>query len=176
MNTTNISGHPVQVNSSTNIKKTSESKPEGGKKTVDDVLASLREMMPGWTISTSTAEWGDGFRNIQIDYDILQQMADDPKEMEKYKALVQDLENVITEAEKWGEEKPGQSIMFDVSLDAKGGATSLSIVKMLMGMESRTTFELPEDKSTWADLIRERLDDFVKGGIDDGSGSKSWVT
>ena len=176
MKTTNIGAYPTQANSSAKIKQTSESKPEGGKKTANDVLASLREMMPGWTISTTTAEWGDGFRNIQIDHDILQQMADDPKEMEKYKAMILELENVITEVEKWGEENPGQSIMFDVSLDAKGGATSLSIVKMLMGMESRTTFELPEDKSTWAELIRERLDAFVNGGVDDGSGSKTWVT
>ena len=47
------------------------SQTQNGRRTADDVLASLREMMPGWNISTSTADWGEGFRNIQIDRDIL---------------------------------------------------------------------------------------------------------
>jgi len=176
MTTTNISGASAQASSSVKAKQAIENKPAGGKKTVDDVLASLRSMMPGWTISTSTADWGEGFRNIQIDREILQRMADDPKEMEKYKAMILDLENTVSELEKWKQENPGQSIIFELSLDAKGGATSLSIVKTLMGVETRTALNLPDDKSSWADIIRQRLDALNQGQVEDAYGSKSWVT
>jgi len=173
---TNISGSPVPASSQVNSKQPVSNKNEGGKKSVDDVLATLREMMPGWTISTSTTDWGAGFRNIQIDRDILQRMADDPKEMEKYKALILGFEDMVEDLEKWGRENPGQSIVFEISLDDKGGATSMSVVKTLMGIETRTEFELPEDRLTWADFIRQRVDALLQGQVEDASGAKSWVT
>jgi len=175
MNTSNISGQAAAT-SAVKAKNAVNNKSEGGKKTVDDVLATLRELMPGWTISTSTADWGEGFRNIQIDREILQRMADDPKEMEKYKSLILDLENAASALEKWSQENPGQSIIFELSLDAKGEVTSLSIVKILMGAETRSTFELPEEKSSWIDFIKERLETVNQGQVEDAYGSKSWVT
>jgi hypothetical protein len=132
--------------------------------------------MPGWTISTSTADWGEGFRNIQIDREILQRMADDPKEMEKYKSLILDLENAASALEKWSQENPGQSIIFELSLDAKGELTSLSIVKTLMGTETRSVFELPEEKSSWIEFIKQKLETINQGKVEDAYGSKSWVT
>ena len=172
----NISGPSIQVGSPVKAKQTVENKPEGGKKTVDDVLASLRDLMPGWTIATSTTEWGEGFRNIQIDREILQRMADDPKEMEKYKSLILELKDAVPELEKWAQENPGQSLLFELSLNADGKVTSLSIVKTLLGAETRTTFDLPEERSSWAELIREKLDALNQGQVEDAYGSKSWIT
>ena len=176
MSISNISGTSTQASSPVKAKQNVENKPTGGKKSVDDVLASLRELMPGWTISTSTADWGEGFRNIQIDRDILQRMADDPKEFEKYKSMILDFENVVQDLEKWGQENPGQSIIFQLSLDSAGRATTLTIVRTLLGSETRTMFELPEDSKTWADIIRQRVEDLIKGQVEEVDGSKSWLT
>ena len=176
MSMTNISGSQTQASSSISSKQPVTGKNEGGKKSTDDVLAALREMMPGWNISTSTADWGEGFRNIQIDREILQRMADDPKEFEKYKSLIQGFESMVDDLEKWGRENPGQSIVFEISFDNKGGVTSMSIVKTLMGVETRTEFELPEDRKSWADIIRQRVDDLLQGQVEDASGAKSWIT
>jgi len=175
MSMTNIGGSPVQASSSVNSKQPVSNKNEGGKKTVDDVLATLRELMPGWTISTTTTGWGEGFRNLQIDRDILQRMADDPKEMEKYKTLILGFESMVEDLEKWGRENPGQSLVFEVSLDDKG-AMSMSVVKTLMGVETRTEFELPEDRQSWVEIIRERVDALLQGQVEDASGAKSWIT
>ena len=176
MNTSNISGTTASASSSVKAKQAVNNKPESGKKTADDVLAALREMMPGWTISTSTADWGEGFRNIQIDRDILQRMADDPKEMEKYMSLIRDFEKAVPALEKWGKENPGQSLVFEISMSAKGDVTSMSIVKTLMGVETRTIFDLPEDRSAWVDIIRQRFDALTQGQVEDAYGSKSWIT
>ena len=175
MSMTNISGSQTQASSSVNSKQPVSSKSDGGKKSVDDVLAALREMMPGWTISTSTTDWGEGFRNIQIDREILQRMADDPKEMEKYKSLIMGFESMVEDLEKWGSENPGQSLVFSISLDSNGNVNSMSIVKTLLGVETRTEFDLPEERSSWADFIRQRVDDFLQGKVEEPGGSKSWV-
>jgi len=156
-------------------KKAEESKPEGVIKTADDVLDYLREMMPGWTITTSSADWSEGYRNIEISRDILQSMADDPKEMEKYKSLILGLEQTVSELEKWGLENPGQSIELGVSLDAQGNATALAVVKTLMGAEIRTSFDLPGDKSSWAELIRQKLEALYQGKVEDANGAVSWI-
>ena len=176
MKTEHISGYSAQAGSSIKAKQNVEKKTEGGKKSVDDVLASLREMMPGWTISTSTTDWGEGFRNIQIDRDILQRMADDPKEMEKYKSMILELEDTVPALEKWAQENPGQTLLFELSLNADGKVTSMSIVNTLLGVEKRTTFDLQDDAPSWAELIRQKLDALSHGQVEDANGSKSWIT
>ena len=176
MSSSNISGPSVQANSPVKTGQAAETKNTGGKRTVDDVLATLRELMPGWTISTTTADWGEGFRNIQIDREILQRMADDPKEMEKYKAIILDLEKAASAMEKWEKENPGQSIIFELSLDENGEVTAMSIVKTLMGTETRSIFELPEDKSKLIEYIQQKLEALNQGQVEDNFGSKSWIT
>jgi len=176
MSSSNISGLSTQANSPVKTGQAAETKTAGGKKTVDDVLATLRELMPGWTISTTTADWGEGFRNIQIDREILQRMADDPKEMEKYKAIILDLEQAASALEKWEKENPGQSIIFELSLDENGEVTAMSIVKTLMGTETRSIFELPEDKSKLIEYIQQKIEALNQGQVEDGFGSKSWIT
>jgi len=175
MTVTNLSGLSTMESSSTKVRHIGDNKQEGGKKTADDILASLREMMPGWTITTSSADWGEGYRNIEIDREILQRMADDPKEMEKYKNLILSLENTVPELEKWGQENPGLSIELGISLDAKGNISALAVVKTLMGTEKTTAFELPRDKSSWAEIIREKLEALNQGQAEDIYGSKSWI-
>jgi len=176
MSMTNISGTPTNASSSVNTKQP-VSKHDGGKKSVDDVLASLRDSMPGWTISTSSADWGAGFRNVQIDPAILQRMADDPKEYEKYKALILSFEDMVEDLEKWGNENPGQSLVFQISLNNEDDSLSVSIVKtMLDGIETRTEFNLSEDRQSWADIIRQRVDALLQGQVEDASGAKSWLT
>jgi len=173
---TNISGAPAHASSSVNSKQP-VSKHDGGKKSVDDVLASLRDLMPGWTISTSTADWGDGFRNIQIDPAILERMANDPKEFEKYKALILSFEDMVEDLEKWGSENPGQSLVFQISSNSEDETVSMSIVKtMLDGIESRTEFNLTGDRQSWADIIRERVEALLQGQVEDVTGAKSWLT
>jgi len=103
-------------------------------------------------------------------------MADDPKEMEKYKNLILDLENSVQALEEWGKNNPGQTIIFELSLNANGEVTSLSIVKTLLGTESRTVFDLPEDRLSWSDIIRQRVEALNQGQVEDAFGSKSWIT
>jgi len=173
---TNISGSSAQASSSVSAKQPVSNASDGGKKSVDDVLASLRDLMPGWTISSSTADWGPGYRNLQIDRDILQRMADDPKEFEKYKTLIMGFESMVEDMEKWGRDNPGQSLVFQISVDDASGVTSMSIVKTLMGVETRTEFDLPEDIQSWIDIIRDRVESLMQGQVEDVTGAKSWVT
>ena len=175
MTMANINGPSALGSSPVSARQITQPNTENGRKTVDDVLDSLRKMMPGWTISTSTADWGEGFRNIQIDREILQEMADDPKAMEKYSALLLDLENAVPALEQWGQENPGQSIEFGLSLDAKGNISALAVVKTLMGIDKHTAFDLPRDTSSWAEVIREKLDALNQGQVEDVYGSKSWI-
>ena len=175
MTIANLTGPSARAGSSIKATQGVENKPEGGKKTVDDVLAYLRELMPGWTISTTTADWSEGFRNIQIDREILQSMADDPGEMEKYKNLILDLDNTVPDLEKWAQDNPGKSLIFELSLDSKGNIINLSIIETLMGVEKRTSFDLPDGRSSWADLIREKLEALSQGQTEDAYGAKSWI-
>jgi len=175
MTTANLSGLPVMGNSNVKAGQVTANKSMGGKKSADDVLAYLREMMPGWTITTSSADWGEGFRNIEIDRDILQRMANDPKEMEKYKALLLSFEDTVTELEKWGQENPGHSIILGFAVDAEGNTSATAVIKTLMGTETNTVFKLPDDKSTWVEFIRERLESLNQGQVEDAFGLKSWM-
>ena len=176
MTMANLEGALAPVSAPVKAKKVEGSKPEGGIKTADDVLEYLRNMMPGWTITTSSADWSEGFRNIEIDREILQSMADDPREMEKYKSLILALEKTIPELEKWGLENPGQSIEFGITMDAQGNATALAVIKTLMGAEKRTSFDLPGDKSSWAEYIRQKLEALCQGRVEDANGTMSWIT
>ena len=175
MTTANLSGLPATGSSAVKTGQITSHKTGGGRKSADDVLAYLRELMPGWTITTSSADWGEGFRNIEIDRDILQRMADDPAEMEKYKNLLLSFEDTVTELEKWGQENPGHSIILGFAVDAEGNTSATAVIKTLMGTETSTAFSLSGDRSTWADIIRERLEALDQGKVEDAFGSKSWM-
>jgi hypothetical protein len=95
--------------------------------------------------------------------------------MEKYKAIILDLENVVTDLEKWGQENPGKTIELGFTIDAHGNTTALAVVRTLMGAEMRTTFDLPSDRMTWAEIIRERVENLSQGKVEDADGAKSWI-
>jgi hypothetical protein len=152
-----------------------DNKPKGEKKTAEDVLASLRKMKPGWTISTTSADWTKGVRNIEIDYDVLERMAEDPETMVKFKALILDLEDAVPALEEWLKENPGTSMTFAFDIAANGNLKAVALLRTLMGQEVRTAFELYDDKTTWSGMIKQKLDALAQGQVEDAEGNRSWV-
>jgi len=175
MSIVNLAGLSVTEASFKRARRIVDEKPAGSVRTANDVLASLRKMMPGWTITTSSEEWTEGFRNIEIDPDILRQMAEDPDVMTAYKALILDIAETAPEIEAWGKQNAGQLLEFGVTLEADGSVTAMMIVRTLMGGEVSTTFNLPEDRGSWSDIIRERLDALAQGQVEDAYGTRSWI-
>lgn len=179
MSIINLVGLSVSESSYRRARQIVESQPEGNRKSADDVLASLRQMMPGWNITTCASEWGSGSRNIEISQSILERMAEDPDAMIRYKALVLDLDEAAPALEEWKQQNPGKLLEFDLTMD-ENGIRALAIVRTLMGEEvSRTSFELSDDRPTWAELIRQKLE-----AIDEARGespaepaeeSRSWL-
>jgi len=173
MSIMNLGGLAVSESSYRKARQLVESKKEGGRKTADDVLASLREMKQGWTISTSSNDWGEGFRNIEISNSVLNRMANDPEMMIRYKAMILDLEDVVPELEEWKEQNPGQALEFGLAFDANN-SKAVGIVRTLMGGEIRTVFDLPDDRPSWAQLIEQKLESLRQGQTEDATGSTSW--
>jgi hypothetical protein len=172
----NVSGIFNPGSSLGKVAKAAPNKPEGGIKTAGDVLAYLREMMPGWTITTRASEWGEGVRNIEIDERILQKMADDPEAMVKFKALILDLEEAVPALEEWAAENEGKSLEFGFHIAANGQIQAIGIMRALLGGPPvRTVFELPEDKNTWLGFIQQKLDALAQGRVEDAEGNRSWV-
>ncbi|MCL2247714.1 MAG: DUF6033 family protein [Oscillospiraceae bacterium] len=131
------------------------SQAQNGRRTADDVLASLREMMPGWNISTSTADWGEGFRNIQIDRDILERMANDPAEMDRVTSMIREFESAVPELEQWQEQNPGQSLILSLMLDENGNTSATATIRTLLGAETSTTFDPLEP--SWLENLMAQL-------------------
>jgi hypothetical protein len=147
----------------------------GERKSTAEVLSSLREMMPGWTITTSASQWGDGARNIEISERTLERMAEDPEVMVRYKALILDLDEAVPQLEEWKRANPGRYIEFGLQMDENGNYRGLAMVRTLLGGEATTTFELPTERSLWADLILQKLDSLAVGQVTDAEGNRSWV-
>ena len=175
MSIVDLGGLSVSESAYRRARQIVESKPEGGRKSANDVLASLRQMMPGWNISTSSSNWGEGFRNIEIDSGILNRMAEDPETMIRYKALILDLEDTVPALEAWAQQNEGPPLNFGITIDANGNSRALAIVKTLMGSEMRTTFDLPNDRPSWAALISQKLEALIQGQAEDVDGSRSWL-
>jgi len=175
MSISNIAAASVTQSAFQRTNQVSGNRTENGRRTADDVLETLRGLMPGWTITTSSDDWSEGNRNIEIDQRILERMARDPEVMERYKNLVLSLGETAPEIEAWAEENPGRLIELGFSIDESGAVTAMALVRTLMGNEVSTTFELPSDRSTWAETIRERLDALSQGQVQDEYGSRSWI-
>ena len=150
-------------------------KPQGTRKSTDEVLASLRKMMPGWTISTSKSDWTEGVRNIEIDEEVLQRMADDPDTMVKFKAIILDLEDAAPHLERWKEENPDSQLMFQFELLENGQLQAIALLKTLFGQEVETTFDMPTDRTTWGALVHGKLNALSQGRVEDAEGNRSWV-
>jgi hypothetical protein len=170
----NLGGLSVTENSYRRARNIVENRTEGGRQSANDVLASLRQMMPGWNISTSSSNWGEGFRNIEIDSATLNRMAEDPEEMIRYKALILDLEDAVPVLEEWAQQNEGQSLEFGIFLD-ENGARAVGIMRALLGGEMRTYFELPNDRPAWPEIIRQKLEALREGQAQDADGTRSWL-
>ncbi|MCL1843454.1 MAG: hypothetical protein FWF79_06545 [Defluviitaleaceae bacterium] len=152
-----LTGLAVSESSYRRARQIVEDRPQSERKSASDVLASLRQMMPGWTITTSASEWSEGGRNVEISERTLQRMAEDPDAMVRYKALLLDLEDFAPELEQWKQENPGMSLELGLIAD-ENGMRGMAIVRTLLGGETRTTFDLPSDRLTWAELFRQKVD------------------
>ncbi|MDR2168334.1 MAG: DUF6033 family protein [Clostridiales bacterium] len=161
----NLGGLSVTESSYRKARGIVENKAGGGRKSAGDVLSSLRSMMPGWNISTSSANWGEGFRNIEIDVNTLNRMARDPEAMVRYKALILDLEGVVPSLEEWAAQNPDaeKSFEFGITMALDGMVTAVAMMRTLLGAETRTTFELPSDRASWAELITQKLNALNEG-------------
>ena len=172
MSINNVSG--ASANSHANARKVgANSNQQSGRKTANDVLATLREMKPGWTISTCCSDWGAGARNIQIDVDVLERMANDPREMRRVKALMQEFEGAVSGIEDWKAQNPGQFLEIGVSLAAGGNARALAAIKTLMGEGRSIEFDLPNGAS-WMEIILQNLEALNQNEGDAANQSKCW--
>lgn len=172
MSMVNLNGLSVSESSYRRARQIVEKRPEGGRKSANDVLASLRQMMPGWNISTSSSNWGEGFRNIEISSSTLNRMAEDPEAMVRYKALILDLEDAVPAIEEWKQQNPGKSLEFGLSFEGNDTIRALAMVRTLLGGEYNTHFELPNDSPVWESLIRQKIDSL---GTGEDAGSRSWL-
>jgi len=173
MSTINLNGLQVSENSFNRARQIVENRGNSNRRlTTTDVLSSLREMMPGWNISTSSDNWGEGFRNIEIDNATLREMANDPEAMVRFKALILDFEEMVPTLEEWSAQNEGSTINLGFSIDEEGNARVLSLVRTLLGEETSNTFDLPRG-SSWVDFMRQRL--LGDGQADSETGSRTWL-
>jgi len=174
-NVSGLAGVTANANAfkATHTNKTSQTQ-NNERRTADDVLASLREMMPGWNISTSTADWGEGFRNIQIDRDILERMANDPAEMERVTSMIREFESAVPELERWQEENPGQSLIINMMLDENGNTSMSASIRTLLGVETSTPFDMSQP--SWLEDLMKQLGSMSQGhGATGDDQSRSWT-
>ena len=174
MSMTRIGALNVSTTSYNRAREIVRNKPEG-RKTAQEVLASLREMMPGWTIVTDSADWSKGVRNIEIDYDVLERMAEDPETMVKFKALIMDLEEAVPALEAWKEEHPEASLKFHFDINQQGQLQAVAMLRTLLGEEVENRFDLYEHHGTWAGMITRTLDALAQNQVTDADGNRSWV-
>ncbi|MCL2356249.1 MAG: hypothetical protein FWC70_03675 [Defluviitaleaceae bacterium] len=179
MSIVNLSGLTVTEGSYRRARQIVDERSQENRKTGSEVLASLREMMPGWTITTCASQWGNGARNLEISERTLERMAQDPEAMVRYKALVLDLEDAVPALEEWKRENPGQYFEFGLMFDNENIRGS-GLVRTLLGGETRETFDLPENEmSLWADLIRQKLDSLSQTNADNAADTsnttRSWM-
>lgn len=127
----------------------------GGGKTAQDVLDMLREMMPGWVIATGNGDWQPGFRNIQIDHEILERMANDPAEMERVMDIISGFEELVPQLEQWAEENTGKSLILRFLIDDDGNLTGLASIRTLLGLEGSADFDLSGDRTLWIENMFE---------------------
>ena len=146
-----------------------------GKMTADDVLQSLRDMMPGWTITTDSKDWAEGTRNIEISQATLNKMAKNPKAMEKYKNLILNLKEVAPKMDEWTKEN-GKAFDLNIGFDSNGNTTASLLLKAMSGAESKAVLTLPNDNpSGWCDLIVQELNKMTLNMLNNPNSKRSWL-
>jgi len=168
----NLNGLSVTESSYRRARQIADERPNA-RKSASEVLDSLRQMMPGWNITTSASDWGEGARNIEISQRTLELMARDPEAFVRYKALVLDLEDAVPALEEWKTQNPGKHLEFGLMFE-NDTFRGKGIVRTLIGGETESTFELPSQKSLWAELITQKLNALADGQTESPDGSRSW--
>jgi hypothetical protein len=123
-------------------------------KTTQDILAYLREMMPGWVIAYEHGGWAPGFRNLKIEYELLQLMAECPEIKEKVKEIIRGFEYLVPKLEEWERQNRETALSISIMRDADGNFMGL----VTMGDESSLPFELSEDWRQWYYIMIEKLE------------------
>lgn len=177
MSVVQLAGITVTESAYKRARAIAENNENSGRRTAASVLESIRAMKPGWNVyDNENGNWGEGFRNIEIAPSVLRRMAENDDALIRYKALILDLEEVLPTLQEWAEENEGLTLEFGVNLNANGETTAQAVVRTLMGGEMRSTFELPGQQSTWAELIRMKLDAINESrNQHEEEGSGSWL-
>ncbi|MCL2170872.1 MAG: hypothetical protein FWB71_01865 [Defluviitaleaceae bacterium] len=175
MSTINLGRFTVTEANYRRARDAANKKPAEGR-TKESVLASLRQMKPGWAIHSNAeaASWGAGVRNLEICADILGRMAEDPDALVHYKALILDLEAIVPAVEQWVSENPDYSLEFNFQLEHNGTLRAAAIVRTLLGGETRGEWILPASQGTWAEMISDKLNALAQGRTQDAQGNSSW--
>jgi len=145
---------PAQTNTAP-VNQAGAASQVNGSRTADDVLAHLRDLMPGWVIN---GDWQDGFRNIQIDQSVLERMAEDPAEFDRVMNLIRGFEELVPQLEQWGENNPGQSLILSFMMDAEGNLAGIATIRTLLGVESVTSMDFSGNNSTWIETMQRTID------------------
>jgi len=127
-------------------------------KTTQDILAYLREMMPGWVIAYEHGGWAPGFRNLKIEYELLQLMAECPEVKEKVKAIILGFEYLVPKLEEWERQNRERMLSVSITRDADGNFMGLVSIMSSSGEESSLPFELSEDWRQWYYIMIEKLE------------------
>ena len=118
----------------------------------NDVLASLREMVPRWNITTITAPFhGTGHFNMGIHPDMLSRAANDPDELIRLKALMLDADKMRI--------IPGKADVSGMIIYADGGGSAWGKTTS-NGEETSATVRIPRNRSQeWAEILLEKLEE-----------------
>lgn len=198
MSIVNIGGTAVSQASYKKARSLVNDKKESGKRpTVNSMLESIRNMMPGWHVATSR-EGGaqEGFRNLEITTNVLKSMADCPEETVRFKALILDLEKVVQEIERKDAENPipydpnapgslssqgksstgsVDSVFLEIIVGQNGNTSARATARTPDGVERSRTFDLSQNSiPAWAELIRKQLEEIRERNQAEG-GTRSWI-
>ena len=174
MGVINVAGTQVSQASYKKARSIAANKDENRSK--QSVLASIRQMMPGWNVSTNPAELrGNGMRNLEIAPDVLERMAEDPEELVRFKAIILDLEDVVQELEEHVAENPSLAEMvLQIIIDADGNMTARGTARTQDGVQRSREFDLSDrDLPSWAELMRKHLEDLRERNSEE-DGTSNW--
>ena len=178
MSVVNISGTAVSQASYKKARGLAADKKESGAtKSASSVMESIRQMMPGWNVSTNPAELrGNGMRNLEIAPSVLERMAEDPEELVRFKAIILDLEQVVQELEhSFTDENDVNKLILQIIVDADGNISARGAARTSDGAIRRREFDMSErDLPSWAELLRKHMDD-MRSGNEEEDGTRSWL-
>jgi hypothetical protein len=154
MNMVQINGQNHSKASYLRARQIVNNKPEGSIVTKNDVLASIKNIMPGWNVSAVAAPFqGNGPFNIAIHPDVLQRAANDPE------ALVE-LKTRVLDTFKFAAPLPAGAEARGVVIGADGGGRGWIRGKSGNGETQRAVTDLPRNRpEDWTEILLKKLED-----------------